>query len=123
MADDNNIKQFNAADIVKYHQGLLSSKERHDLEKAALDDPFLADALEGYNTAGVNVSTDINELKSRLNERTSAGKVVSIHTNSRSVFAWWKVAAMIILIGGSGFLVYRFAFLNNKQQEDRKSVV
>ena len=120
MADDTNIKQFNATDIVKYHQGLLSSKERHDLEKAALDDPFLADALEGYNTAGVNVSTDINELKSRLNERTSAGKVVSIPTNSRSVFAWWKVAAMIILIGGSGFLVYRFAFFNNKQQEVAK---
>ena len=120
MSDDNNIKQFNAADIVKYHQGLLTPKERHHLEKAALDDPFLADALEGYNTAGVNVSNDLNELKNRLNEKTSAGKVVSINTNSRTTFAWWKVAAMIILIGGSGFFVYRFAFFNSKQQEVAK---
>ena len=120
MSDDNNIKQFNAADIVKYHQGLLTPKERHHLEKAALDDPFLADALEGYNTAGVNVSNDLNELKNRLNEKTSAGKVVPINKNIRSAFAWWKVAAMIILIGGSGFFVYRFAFFNSKQQEVAK---
>ncbi len=58
MATDNNIKNFTAADIEKYHKGLLSAKERHDLEKAALDDPFLADALEGYAVAGENVSAD-----------------------------------------------------------------
>ena len=52
MANDNNIKKFTASDIEKYHKGQLSAKERHDLEKAALDDPFLADALEGYSTAG-----------------------------------------------------------------------
>ena len=59
MSIDNNIKNFTGADIEKYHKGLLSSKERHDLEKAALDDPFLADALEGFAVAGVNPISDI----------------------------------------------------------------
>jgi hypothetical protein len=34
-------------DIEKYLKGELSPKEMHELEKKALSDPFLADALEG----------------------------------------------------------------------------
>ena len=120
MADDNNIKHFTAADIEKYHKGLLSSKERNAMEKAALDDPFLADALEGYQMAGAQVVADIDELKSRLNERTAGNKVVAIQTSRRNAFTWWKVAAMIILIGGAGFLTYRLAFVNNKKQDIAK---
>ena len=110
MDDDNNIKNFSAADIEKYHKGLLSSKERHALEKAALDDPFLADALEGYGFAGATASNDIADLQSRLKERTGS-KIVAM----RPRIALWKVAAMIILIGGAGFFVYQFAFNNEKQ--------
>ena len=40
MGTDNNIKNFTSADIEKYHKGLLSFKERHELEKAALEDPL-----------------------------------------------------------------------------------
>jgi hypothetical protein len=74
MASDNNIKNFTAVDIEKYHKGLLSAKEMHDLEKAALDDPFLADALEGYAVAGVNAEADINELKKDLGKELMAPK-------------------------------------------------
>ena len=37
-------------DVHKYLRGELSAREMHALEKAALDDPFLADALEGLAT-------------------------------------------------------------------------
>ena len=57
--DDNNINRFTASDIEKYHKGLLSAQEKHALEKAALDDPFLADALEGYTTTGVYIADDM----------------------------------------------------------------
>ncbi|MFC0773162.1 carboxypeptidase-like regulatory domain-containing protein [Terrimonas alba] len=114
MADGHNIL-FTAADIERYHRGLMSSKERHAIEKAALDDPFLADALEGY----ANTSTfgeDISELKQRLAERTGEKKkVIPIAVNKLS-FSWWKVAAMIVLVAGAGLLVYQFAF--NAQKED-----
>ena len=42
------IKHYTLVDIEKYIQGKMSPAERHALEKAALQDLFLADALEGY---------------------------------------------------------------------------
>src|SRR5450432_2429055 len=110
MATDNNIRNFTAADIEKYHKGLLSAKERHGLEKAALDDPFLADALEGYAVAGVDIPGDIAELKRRLAERAEGAKIIPLNKTRRTAFPLLKVAAMIIVIAGAGLLVYQFAF-------------
>ena len=115
MSENNNIKRFTAADVEKYQKGLLSAKEKHDLEKAALDDPFLADALEGYTTAGVYVSDDMKDLNERLAERVNEKrKVIAMPTERRQRFALWKVAAIIILIAGAGFLVYQLGF--NKKE-------
>jgi flagellar basal body-associated protein FliL len=114
VANEHNIKTFTAADIEQYHKGLLSAKERHALEKAALDDPFLADALEGYAAAGVNAETDIAELKKRLEARIDERKVIPINTERRSSFTWLRIAAVIVLIAGAGLLVYQFAFNKSK---------
>jgi len=123
MEYDSNIKIFTAIDIEKYHKGLLSAKERHDLEKAALDDPFLADALEGYSVASVNAETDIAELKKRLSQRTTEAKIIPIGaTKTSSRFPFLRVAVIIVLIVGAGFLVYQFAF-NNKSKEIAQSPV
>ena len=111
MSNDGTIRSYTAFDIEKYHKGLLSSKEMHDLEKAALDDPFLADALEGYAVPGINAAADIAELKKRLSERTEEDrKVIPIATPYRSSFPWLRAAAMVILVLGAGFLVYQFGF-------------
>lgn len=110
MAEENKIKLFTATDIEKYHKGLLSPKERHAMEKAALDDPFLADALEGYDSISVNATDDIAELKNRLANRVEKNKSVRIP------FPLWKIAAMIVLVAGAGLLVYQLGF-NNKQLE------
>jgi len=48
VSEEKNIVNYTAADIEKYWKGKLSSAEMHAMEKAAMDDPFLADALEGY---------------------------------------------------------------------------
>jgi TonB family protein len=110
MANDNHIKTFTAADIEKYHKGSLSAKEMHDLEKAALDDPFLADALDGYATPGINVSADIAELKKRLADKTDQAKVIPIGTAVSSSFPWLRAAVMIVVIAGAGLLSYQFLF-------------
>lgn len=115
MAPDHNIKTFTAVDIEKYHRGLLSANEMHDLEKAALDDPFLADALEGYAAAGVNVNDDIAELKKRLASRTDDKKVVAIPVK----FNWLKIAAIFVLIAGAGYFTYQFGF--NKENNIAQS--
>lgn len=112
MSQKNNDIIYNAEDIEKYHKGLMSSKERHALEKAALDDPFLADALDGYSAAPVNANEDITELKRRLALRTEKDKSIRLPFP----FPLWKIAAMIVLIAGAGWLVYQLGF-NNKNNE------
>ena len=117
MANDNNIKNFTASDIEKYQKGQLSAKEMHDLEKAALDDPFLADALDGYAVTDTNVNADIAELKKRLGEKTEQAKVIPLHTGGRSSFPWMRAAVLIVLIAGAGVLAYQFLF---KTESDKK---
>ncbi len=115
MATDNNIKKYTAADIEKYHQRQLSAKEMHELEKAALDDPFLADALEGYNNPGVNLADDMAVLNKRLQERTEQAKIISLKKGGRSFFPFLRVAAMIVVLAGAGYLVFQFGF--NKKED------
>ena len=66
----------------------------HQLEKAALDDPFLADAIEGFEKhADINISADLKELKQRLAEKTE--------TTKERGFGWWRIAALFILVLGA----------------------
>src|SRR5262245_14319280 len=85
----------------------------NELEKAALDDPFLADALEGYAASAVNISSDLSELKKKLEERVSDTKVVSI--TSGSSFKWWKVAAAVIILGGLGYFTFQLSRSSNNE--------
>lgn len=111
MPENNNITDFTTAHIEKYWAGKLSPAEMHALEKAAMDDPFLADALEGYKNT-TTATPDLNTLKERLNKRVLAtAPVVSI---KQKRYSWLKVAAAIIIVGGIGLLIQQFVF-DNKQ--------
>lgn len=116
MSKEQNIKTFTAADIERYHRGMMSAKERHVLEKAALDDPFLADALEGYDHATATINEDLAELRNRLDNRTGKAETSPVLPVSKSSFTWWKVAAMIVVVIGAGLLVYNLG-INNKSKE------
>ena len=65
---EHNRKRYTAGDIHRYHSGLMSPAERNALEKAALEDPFLEEALEGYAHAA-DPTNDLTILRSRLDER------------------------------------------------------
>lgn len=86
----------------------------HALERAALEDPFLADALEGYAPHVETVSSDVAELNSRLNERLKENKVdkpapvVPLRRN------WWWSAAAVVLIVVSAAVAYRLIW--NKEE-------
>ena len=101
---------YNASDIEKYHKGLLSRREMHAIEKAALDDPFLADAMEGYSNSNIYSANDHDELTLRLEERVQGGKIIPIPVTKKQNFAWWRIAAMIVLVAGAGMLIYQLAF-------------
>lgn len=97
----NDPKTYTAAQIERYHSGLLSAAERHALEKAALDDPFLADALEGYAAAKAP-SADLAILQQRLQLRMEKekGRRGVVYLNN-----WMKIAAMLLLMAGGGWMV------------------
>lgn len=58
---------FYKDDIEKYKAGKLSPAERHALEKKALSDPFLADALEGVEEiSSQEFSLDVQELNRKI---------------------------------------------------------
>ena len=111
---------YSAADIERYHKKLMSAKEMHALEKAALDDPFLADALEGYAAVPVDTENHIALLREKLNKRVNAETKV-IPMKSAGI-PWLRVAALFIIIAGAGLLAYQFVF-TNKNNEVAKSEV
>jgi hypothetical protein len=116
---------YSALDIAKYHKGLLSPQEMHELEKAALDDPFLADALEGYGISSANATKDISDLQKKLEERISRSRVIPIAAARRSVQGW-KVAAAVVIIGGLGFFTIKLFNKNDNSgsvaQVEKKEV-
>jgi TonB family protein len=123
LSEEKKYRNYTAEDIEKYHKGLLSAREMNELEKAALDDPFLADALEGYGLTSVNVAGDLSELEKKLQERISGAKIVSM-VAPRNSFKWWKVAAAVVIIGGLGFFTFRLSTNNSNNKvaklEDKK---
>jgi hypothetical protein len=62
-------------DISKYLKGEMTPAEMHALEKRALEDPFLADALAGFDALEPGViDDDLAKLKTSLRERTGGDK-------------------------------------------------
>jgi len=92
---------FTANDIERYHSGKMTAQERHAIEKAALDDPFLADALEGY-TFSPTPTYDLAKIQSRLDEKLNRKKVVPLFQKYR----WLSAAAIVLIIAGAGWMVY-----------------
>jgi TonB family protein len=78
-------------DIERYRRGELSAAERHALEKKALSDPFLADALEGAEEISPDeFSKDIAGL---------SGKIVP----RKILFTPLRIAAGVIVIIAAGW--------------------
>jgi hypothetical protein len=55
--------------IKKYLNGELDARAMHHLEARAQDDPFLMDAIEGYENTGHNQQSNLADLDSRLQQR------------------------------------------------------
>ncbi|HEY5370443.1 MAG TPA: hypothetical protein VIJ75_15780 [Hanamia sp.] len=110
-----NNKKYNAIDFALYHSGAMPPDEMHALEKAALEDPFLADALEGY-AFSKDPEKELDEIRKRLDEKRKQSKVFSI--SSISSGSWWKIAAMFILFAGIGY----FFYATNSRKENSLAV-
>jgi TonB family protein len=97
-------------DIEKYLRGELPAREMHALEKRALDDPFLADALEGASGIDAHDFTqDAAQLRQALNTRVSPKKTIPL-------WVWpARIAAGLLLIAVATFVIIR---LQAPEQEE-----
>ena len=110
-------KEFTAQDIERYYTGKMSSLEMHQLEKAAMEDPFLADALEGYSYTKTPAE-DSKYLLAQLQEKIEGSKIIPLRSFSANRFL--RIAALFILLAGCGWTVYQFCF--NTRNNDIESV-
>lgn len=81
--------------IKKYLEGKLDTRAMYELERRALDDPFLMDAIEGYESAG-NQNKATVELAANLHNRLLKPKARVIS------FSTLAMAASVIAVLGVG---------------------
>lgn len=109
------------ADLIRrYLAGELDDKTMHALEKQALDDPFLADALEGYAMYDPDQSAAIADLQARLDERVNRGNETAIPvaaTGSETAvepakgkvrrldYRWAAAAIILVILSVGGVLL------------------
>ena len=89
---------WGAADFERYYKGNMPFEERHALEKAALDDPFLQDALDGYAFSS-NPVAEITALQQQLNGPTTP--TIRLAWFRQPHLQQWLRAAVLLLCLGS----------------------
>ncbi len=99
-------------DIERYLKGELTPSEMHALEKKALSDPFLADALEGASEINADTfESDVHDLQMLIDKRTD---------QSKKIIPLWnwslRIAAGLALIAVSTFVILNIIKDNRPEQ-------
>ena len=90
-------------DIEKYIKGELTPSEMHALEKNALSDPFLADALAGIEAISANnFSEDLNKLKAAIRYQTEQKSIASFGQAKMASASASKQATNDLSMSGEG---------------------
>jgi TonB family protein len=99
-------------DIEKYLRGELTPAQMHALEKKALDDPFLADALEGaQQLPPESFLEDISALQQSIHSRIQK-------KNTSPWLYGWRIAAGLLLLAVSAYLIIFIANRSDKAPEN-----
>ncbi|HEX5025609.1 MAG TPA: carboxypeptidase-like regulatory domain-containing protein, partial [Agriterribacter sp.] len=124
MHDDKKHIVYSTEDIQRYLNREMTASEMHQLEKAALEDSFLAEAIEGFiETRSSNISSDIAYLKKRLDKRSF--RVVTMRRQKM----WRSIAAAAVVLLGMGLTWYWLGapgeknIAQQKNKHDTASVV
>ncbi len=93
--------------LLDYIRGLRKGKEAHRLEKESMQDPFLADAMDGYNQVEGNHEQRIEKLRMQVSAHSAKKK------NTYAIT--WSIAACLVI--GFGISSY-FLFLKKSMTDE-----
>lgn len=79
--------------LMQYVQGSRKGKEAYRLEKEAMKDPFLSDALDGYQAVEGNHVESIEDMRRRISRRARS---------HRDNITKWSIAASLLICLGFG---------------------
>ena len=116
MSDKQKNIIYTAGDIEKYLSGKLLQLEMHAMEKAALDDPFLGEAMEGYEgMKDTEWNNQLVSLREAIANKGVVAKVIPLHKTKNK---WWKTAAAIFILGSATALTI---YVTNDKPEEKNS--
>ncbi|WP_186774149.1 TonB family protein [Chitinophaga pinensis] len=96
--------------IRKYLAGELDNKAMHALEKQAMDDPFLADALDGFAERKSDQRMHLADLNKRLELRVKGKEERKVLPIIRLDRRWLAAAGVLLLVMGGLFWIWRSGF-------------
>lgn len=106
-------------EIKRYRSGQMSAKEQHAFEKRALNDPLLAEALEGIDLiTGAELELDLTDLSTRLDQQTKPKEIlvaasaapkavrqIMAEPSKPKMWVWpMRIAATVVLLVASYFV-------------------
>lgn len=110
---------YSIEDIERYLNGSMNSAEMHEMERAALNDPFLADAIEGYGESDFTTShLHLNEINAALYKKREEARVIPIASKK---FTWLNAAAIAGAVMLTGALSWYLISLNNSQKKENNT--
>jgi hypothetical protein len=102
--------------IRQYLEGALDKKAMHDLEKQALQDPFLADAIDGYAQVNKSSSKQLSLLQTQLHER------IAQQQENKNVFNYsWQRLSVAATAGLLFLLACILLWIKMQQMEKRNA--
>lgn len=112
---------YTAADIQQYLEGKMSPTEMNALERAALDDPFLQEAIEGYEAIpSESWKPVLQGLKQGFAAPVANNDTAKLVGFGRKKYGWFKyAAAILILVVGFGTI---YIINQNKGGNDASEV-
>jgi len=84
--------------LTDYMQGSRKGKAAHRIEREAMRDAFLSEALEGFETVTGDHAEAIRRMQQQIADRSQS--------KGRSVMFWFSMAASIALVIGFGWYLY-----------------
>jgi len=102
--------------FLDYIRGNRKGKEAHQIEKDSMNDPFLYEAIEGYDTIEDNHIERINNIQSRLRAKTK---------NKPEQNHFWQIAATItvLIFGLAGYLFIDYHKPSLYAQESEQKII